>query len=130
MSSRAVRLLMLASLCTAATVAAAPGANAGSRFDGRWSAVLRTQSGPCQPAYRGAVEVATESWWSQALPPATAFPDASRRTDRCGPTGYMGSNYGVASGRLSGNSGGGTWRARMENGSCSGVSTAQRQASR
>jgi hypothetical protein len=26
-------------------------------------------------------------------------------------TGYMGSNYGVASGRLSGNSGGGTWRA-------------------
>jgi hypothetical protein len=58
MSSRAVRLLMLASLCTAATVAAAPGANAGSRFDGRWSAVLRTQSGPCQPAYRGAVEVA------------------------------------------------------------------------
>ena len=58
MSSQAVRLLMLASLCTAATVAAAPGANAGSRFDGRWSAVLRTQSGPCQPAYRGAVEVA------------------------------------------------------------------------
>jgi hypothetical protein len=57
MSSQAVRLLMLASLCTAATVAAAPGANAGSRFDGRWSAVLRTQSGPCQPAYRGAVEV-------------------------------------------------------------------------
>jgi hypothetical protein len=55
MSSQAVRLLMLASLCTAATVAAAPGANAGSRFDGRWSAVLRTQSGPCQPAYRGAV---------------------------------------------------------------------------
>jgi hypothetical protein len=57
MSSEAVRLLMLASLCAAATVAAAPGANAASRFDGRWSAVLRTQSGPCQPAYRGAVEV-------------------------------------------------------------------------
>jgi hypothetical protein len=34
-----------------------PNADAASKFDGTWSAVFRTKSGPCQPAYRGAVQV-------------------------------------------------------------------------
>ena len=42
-------------------------------------------------------------------------------------TGYMGANYGVASGRVSGNFGSGTWRAHMESGNCVGVWTAQRR---
>ena len=113
MSRHAARLLMLASLCTAATVAAAPNANAASRFDGRWSAVMRTQSGPCQPAYRGAVEVVNGVL---VVAGVTAGSGLSGRVSPNGSvraTGYMGKNYGVASGRLSGNSGGGVWRARM-----------------
>jgi hypothetical protein len=120
---------MLASLCTAATVAAAPGANAGSRFDGRWSAVLRTQSGPCQPAYRGAVEVVNGV---MVVAGVTAGNGLSGRVSPNGSvraTGYMGSNYGVASGRLSGIPAAEPG-ARMENGNCSGVWTAQRQVSR
>ena len=130
MSSQAVRLLMLASLCTAATFAAAPGANAGSRFDGRWSAVLRTQSGPCQPAYRGAVEVVNGVLVIAGIAAGNGLSGRVSPNGSVRATGYTGSNYGVASGRLSGNSGGGTWRARMESGSCSGVWTAQRQVSR
>ena len=38
-------------------VIAMPNADAASKFDGTWSAVFRTKSGPCQPAYRGAVQV-------------------------------------------------------------------------
>ena len=42
-------------------------------------------------------------------------------------TGYMGANYGVASGRVWANFGSGTWRAHMESGNCVGVWTAQRR---
>jgi hypothetical protein len=42
-------------------------------------------------------------------------------------TGYMGANYGVASGRVSGNFGSGTWRAHTESGNCAGVWNAQRR---
>ena len=47
--------LLIGTLCVAAVIAAMPSANAASKFDGMWSAVFRTKSGPCQPAYRGAV---------------------------------------------------------------------------
>ena len=131
MSSRAVRLLMLASLCTAATVAAAPGANAGSRFDGRWSAVLRTQSGPCQPAYRGAVEVANGVMVVAGITAGNGLSGRVSPNGSVRATGYMGSNYGVASGGAcqpipAAEPGAHAWK----NGSCSGVWTAQRQASR
>jgi hypothetical protein len=128
MSNHAARLFMLASLCAAAAAAAAPAADAATRFDGRWSAVLRTKSGPCQPAYRGAVQVV-----DGVLEVGGATNALSGRVSPSGAvraTGYTGSNYGIATGRLSGNYGSGTWRARMEYGNCSGVWTAQRQESR
>ena len=51
------RLSLLASVCAAMAVIAMSNADAASKFDGTWSAVFRTKSGPCQPAYRGAVQV-------------------------------------------------------------------------
>ena len=128
MSRQAARLFMLASLCTAATVAVAPSANAASRFDGRWSAVLRTHSGPCQPAYRGAVEVVNGVLVVAAAPAGSGLSGRVAANGSVRATGYMGSNYGVASGRLSANSGGGVWRVRMDNGTCSGAWTAQRMS--
>jgi hypothetical protein len=50
--------LLIGTQCVAAVIAPMPSANAASKFDGMWSAVFRTKSGPCQPAYRGAVQVA------------------------------------------------------------------------
>jgi hypothetical protein len=119
------RLLTLASLCASAAIVAAPGANAASKFDGMWSAVFRTTTGPCQPAYRGAVQVVDgimEVAGATGSLSGRVSPNGSVRA-----TGSMGANYGVASGRVAGNSGSGTWRARMESGNCAGVWTAQRR---
>jgi hypothetical protein len=119
--------LLIASPCVAALIATMSSANAASKFDGMWSAVFRTKSGPCQPAYRGAVQVA-----NGVIQIATTAGSLSGRVSRNGSvsaTGYMGANTGVASGRVSGNFGSGTWRAHMEGGNCAGVWTAQRRQS-
>jgi hypothetical protein len=119
------RLGLLASICAATASIATPNADAASKFDGTWSAVFRTTSGPCQPAYRGAVQVVNGI---MELPGAggslsgRVSPNGSVKAN-----GSMGARYGAASGRVSGNSGGGTWSARMESGSCAGVWTAQRR---
>jgi hypothetical protein len=122
---RPARLSLLASVCAAMAVFAMPNADAASKLDGTWSAVFRTKSGPCQPAYRGAVQVVDGN-----MEMAGAGGSLSGRVLSNGSvkaTGYMGSNYGAASGRVSGSSGSGTWRARMQSGSCAGVWTAQRR---
>ena len=117
--------LLIGTLCVAAMIAPMPSANAASKFDGMWSAVFRTKSGPCQPAYRGAVQVA-----NGIIQVASTAGSLSGRVSRNGSvraTGYMGANTGVASGRVSGNFGSGTWRAHMESGNCVRVWTAQRR---
>lgn len=117
--------LLIASLCVAAATAATPRAYAARKFDGTWSAVFRTKSGPCQPAYRGAVPVT-----DGVMQVASTAGSLSGRVSRNGTvraTGYRGANYGVASGRVSGSFASGTWRAHMETGNCVGVWTAQRR---
>ena len=116
--------LLIASLCVAAMIVTSS-ANAASNFDGTWSAVFRTKSGPCQPAHRGAVQVV-----NGVIQIASSAGSLSGRVSRNGSvraTGYMGANYGVASGRVSANFGSGTWRAHMESGNCVGVWIAQRR---
>jgi hypothetical protein len=117
--------LPIASLFVAAVIAAMPSANAASKFDGMWSAVFRTKSGPCQPAYRGAVQVVNGIM--QVASTAGSLTGRVSPNGSVRATGYLGANYGVASGRVSGNFGSGTWRAQMESGKCAGVWTAQRR---
>ena len=106
-------------------VVAVPTADAASKFDGTWSAVFRTKSGPCQPAYRGAVQVVDGIMELSGAGGSLSGRVLSNGSVKA--TGYMGANYGAASGRVSDNSGTGTWRARMQSGSCAGVWTAQRR---
>ncbi len=88
-----------------------------------------TRSGPCDPAYRGAVQVVNGIL-------AVEGDSNGVLTGRVAPNGAvvargtLGPNYGIASGRLSGNTGGGTWRVRLQNGECSGVWSAQRLMAR
>ncbi len=124
MRGYAIRLL-ITSLCVVGATAAAPCAYAASKFDGAWSAVFRTKSGPCPPATRGAVQVA-----NGIIEVASTAGSLSGRVSRTGvvrATGHMGASYGVASGRVSGNFANGTWQAHMAGGSCVGVWTAQRR---
>jgi hypothetical protein len=112
-------------ICVVGATAAAPCAYAASKFDGAWSAVFRTKSGPCPPATRGAVQVA-----NGIIEVASTAGSLSGRVSRTGvvrATGHMGASYGVASGRVSGNFANGTWQAHMAGGSCVGVWTAQRR---
>ena len=125
MANHPSRLLILATMCAAAAIVAVPGANAASKFDGTWTAVFRTKAGPCQPAYRGAVQVV-----DGVMQVGGTMGSLLGRVSRNGSvraTGYTGANYGVASGRVSGNFGSGTWRAHTEGGNCAGVWNAQRR---
>lgn len=126
MIGHAARSIMLITTFVALGIVATPSANAQGKFDGRWSAVVVTKSGPCQRAYRGAVYVSNGGVQVEGTYNALygrVSPNGSVTA-----TGSMGENYGAAWGRLSGNSGGGRWRVHMQSGNCSGVWTAQRRS--
>ncbi|HEY2533520.1 MAG TPA: hypothetical protein VGJ20_37250 [Xanthobacteraceae bacterium] len=125
MNTYAARLLILASAFVIFAIAAVPSAKAQSKFDGEWSAVLVTKSGPCDPAYRGAVQVMNGVVGVEG--------GNNVLSGRVSPNGVvtvrgnLGPNVGTAWGRLSGDAGTGRWRVHMRNGRCSGVWTARRR---
>jgi hypothetical protein len=94
MMRRPARLSLLASVCAVMAVIATPNAHAASKFDGAWSAVFRTKSGPCQPAYRGAVQVVDGNMEMAAAAGSLSGRVLSNGSVKA--TGYMGSNYGAA----------------------------------
>ena len=104
---------------------AAPSTRAESAHDGTWIISIFTTSGPCEPNYqlRGQISNGLLSF---------AGANSSNFAGRVTPNGAvtvtvsMGEGWGVGAGRLSTNSGNGSWRAKIENGSCSGVWSAQR----
>jgi hypothetical protein len=112
-------------MCVASAVAAVPSANAEGKFDGTWTIELVTKTGPCDQSYLGDVQVI-----DGALHLAAASPDTfSGRVTTNGAvtlTSTMGGGNGVGSGRVSGNSGSGSWHAETQNGGCSGVWSARR----
>jgi hypothetical protein len=124
MITHATRLLILVSAFVISAIAAAPSVKAQTKFDGKWSAELVTKSGPCDPAYRGTVQVTNGvvglEGGNYALS-GTVSPDGFVTVK-----GTLGQNSGVAYGRLSGNAGSGKWLVHVENGRCSGVWTARR----
>ncbi|MBV8915090.1 MAG: hypothetical protein JOZ05_18875 [Acetobacteraceae bacterium] len=121
-----MRALVFIGMCVAPAIAAAPSARAENPFDGRWNATLFTKSGPCQQSYRAEVQISA----GIIRVPGDSQGALSGRVSPRGQvvvTGSLGPLSGVATGRLSGNSGAGTWRAKIQEGSCSGQWSAQRQ---
>jgi hypothetical protein len=126
MISHTARAVVFVGACIASAIAAAPSAHAENPFDGKWGADLFTKSGPCQISYHAGVQISggivrvlgdTQNALSGRVSPS----------GQVVVTGSLGPLSGVATGRLSGNSGAGTWRANVQGGSCSGDWTAQRQ---
>jgi hypothetical protein len=125
MISRPTWGAILASCCAVLMMAAASIANAASKFDGIWSVVLSTSSGPCSPTYKQRGEI---------INGIMHFSGAASNnfSGRVTPSGYVsvkvsaGGSWGIGSGHLSTYSGSGIWRAHMENGVCSGTWSAQR----
>jgi hypothetical protein len=109
----------------ASIAAIVPSAKAGSSYDGAWTVTLFTKSGTCEPSYqaRGYISNGIVSF---------AGANSTNFSGRVTPNGALtvsvsgGVGWGVGAGRLSANSGSGSWRAKVESGVCTGVWSAQR----
>lgn len=103
----------------------APTASA-ANFDGNWSVLIATQRGPCDAGYRYGLSIRNGVVIYEGSAPVNV---AGRVSSNGGVSVrvWAGSQSASGSGRLSGNSGRGTWRGVSSSGSCSGYWTAQRR---
>ena len=122
----AIRLSAAVPAIAAAVLAAPAPAGAQAGFNGTWSVLIVTDSGPCDRAYRYPVRVnnGEVSYAGQAdfnvsgrvRKDGAVDVTVSRRDQRASGTG-----------RLRGDSGSGTWRGTDATGTCSGTWTAEKR---
>ncbi len=95
-------------------------------FDGRWSVVIHTQAGGCGPEYRYGVQIINGNITTDAG-------ESAGVSGRVLPNGAVsvsvsgGGANAVGQGRLSPNTGGGTWHGQSSGESCAGVWQAARR---
>jgi hypothetical protein len=124
MISHCIRAAALAMGFAAAISCAGLSAHAAS-FDGPWSVLVVTRSGPCDQAYRYGVMIARGQVYYAGGGPVSL-------TGRVSPSGGVtvrvssGPQYAIGTGRLSRSSGSGSWRGQGPNGACAGVWSATR----
>lgn len=119
MISHSIRAVTLAAAFAVTPFAAAPSALAAS-FDGPWSVLVITRSGPCDQSYRYGVMIrgSTISYLGGGAV------SVSGRVSRSGQVSVSVASSGqsaVGSGRLRDGRGSGTWRGGGPSGSCSGT---------
>ncbi len=118
--------ILLAATVTAAALTQATYVRAATKYDGNWSVVVVTRSGPCDAAYRFSGQIINGAMvYGGGLGPI----DLAGRVRSNGAAVLRvssGANYAVASGRLGVSRGSGTWRGQSSNGRCSGVWNASR----
>lgn len=121
---RKITAVALAALVGASVLTQPTRLRAGSKFDGAWSLVVMTRTGPCDAAYRFSGQIVNGvilyngsgvDFTGRVRPSGSAFLQVS-----------SGSNYAVARGRLTVRSGSGTWRGQTPNGHCTGTWRATR----
>lgn len=121
---RKITAVALAALIGASVLAQPTQVRAGSKFDGAWSLVVMTTTGPCDAAYRFSGQIVNGvilyngsgvDFTGRVRPSGSALLQVS-----------SGSNYAVARGRLTVRSGSGTWRGQTPNGHCTGTWRATR----
>jgi hypothetical protein len=128
MISMSVRALVLAAVCVAPALVAAPRAQAATPFDGEWSVVVLTKTGICDPSYRFAGKILNGVVYYLGSVSANI-------SGRVAPSGAVhltvsvGPNHAVGSGKLTTTSGTGTWRGQGPNGQCSGSWNAEKSGS-
>jgi len=112
----------------AATAVLAPTlASARTPYDGQWSVLIVTRSGPCDAAYRYGLSVRD----GQVFYEGSASVNVSGRVANNGnvtvrvSAGSQGAN---GSGRLGKTSGGGNWKGVGSMGTCAGVWSAERRS--
>jgi hypothetical protein len=117
--------ILLAATVTAAALTQATYVRAASKFDGNWSVVVYTRSGPCDPAYRFSGQIVNGVIvYSGGLP--IDFSGRVRSNGAASLRVASGSAFAVASGHLNGARGAGTWYGQAAGGRCAGNWVAQR----
>jgi hypothetical protein len=117
--------VLLAATVAASALTQATYVRAATKYDGAWSVVIYTRTGPCDAAYR---------FSGQIVNGIIAYGgglgiDFTGRVKSSG-AAYVrvssGSNYAVASGRMTIARGAGVWHGQGPNGYCTGTWTATR----
>ncbi len=116
---------LIAGLTLAAALVSTP-APARTIFDGNWSVLIVTQSGPCDRAYRYGLSIRNGAVFYEG----SLSVNLNGRVSGNGNVSVRvsaGSQGASGTGRLSRNSGSGSWRGIGSAGSCSGTWTADRR---
>ena len=109
----------------AAALAPAP-ASARTAYDGNWSVLIVTNSGPCDRAYRYGLSIRDGA----VIYEGSAAVNVAGRVNPNGAVSvrvWAGRQGASGSGRLSRDSGSGNWRGTGSMGTCSGVWNAERR---
>jgi hypothetical protein len=112
-------------LVLAAALMPAPAA-ARTPYDGNWSVLIVTESGPCDRAYRYGLSIRDGSVIYEGSAPV----NVAGRVKKNGAVNvrvWAGQQGAAGSGRLSRTSGGGNWRGTGSMGSCAGSWSAERR---
>jgi hypothetical protein len=119
--------LSFAAGCVLSIAALMPAqAAARTNFDGSWSVLIMTRSGPCDQAYRYSLFIRD----GRVFYEGGAAVNVAGQVTRSGALNvrvWAGSQSANGAGRLSRDYGGGNWRGSGSSGSCSGTWTAERR---
>ncbi|QPF85530.1 hypothetical protein IC762_04155 [Bradyrhizobium genosp. L] len=118
-----MKRFLLCVLAVSCLVAAAPKADAASAYDGSWDLVFVTQSGDCDRSYNFGVKISNGV---VTHPNLVKFRGYVAKSGAVRASVTVHEKYAAGSGRLSGNSGRGTWRGHSGSAQCAGYWTAQR----
>jgi hypothetical protein len=116
--------ILLAATVTASALTQATYVRAAGKFDGNWSVVVYTRSGPCDAAYRFSGQIV-----NGAIVYNGGGIDLAGRVRSNGAASLRvssGSAFAIASGHLTANRGAGTWYGEAGGGRCAGNWVAQR----
>jgi hypothetical protein len=118
---------LLASALALASAGVAGSAFASSPYDGNWSVVITTRVGACDPTARYRLQIVDGA----VVNGSGSDIDIHGQVNRGGSVSVSlrsGEAWATASGRLSGETGTGTWKGHGSNGACEGTWEAERHA--
>jgi len=118
-----MKKLLLCMTAAASLVALTSVAQARSAYDGSWGLLFVTQRGACDPTYNFSVNITNGV---VTHPNLVRFRGYVARSGAVRATVVVQDKYASGSGRLSSNSGRGTWSGYSGAARCSGYWTAQR----
>jgi hypothetical protein len=124
MIHKKVAAVFLAAIFAATELTLTAAASAGSKFDGSWSVVVFTRSGPCDPSFRfsGQIVNGQISYAYNALDVTGAVADSGETHVHV----TAGDNHGEAHGHMSVTQGAGVWSGVGPDGRCEGTWIATR----